>query len=367
MTQLFFNPVATHFGPGSLAELPRIVGKARVVVVAFPEARALGLIQQIEQLLGDQLAYVIEDVSPNPDVAQLAGMYQRFWQDEQACDIVVALGGGSAIDTAKALIVGTRSGQFEELLALLAEGKPFTPDRVKTLIAIPTTAGTGSEVTPWATIWDAAKQKKYSLHLDCTWPKAAIVDPDLMLSLPRSVTISTGLDALSHALESIWNINANPVSDTFAMSAINDILPCLPLLARDLGNPALRATMALAAMKAGLAFSNTKTALAHSISYEMTLRYGLPHGIACSFTLPLVLQMAWGQTPERDAVLQKVFDSDCQSAVTRLRNFLHLLDVRTEFADYGVAAPDALAMVQGAMQGARGKNFIGAKTISALP
>ena len=137
---------------------------------------------------------------------------------------MTAVGGGSAIDTAKALIVGTESGDFDELLALLATGKPFVPARHKQLIAAPTTAGTGSEVTPWATIWDSASLKKYSLHLDCTWPKVAIIDPQLMLTVPGGVTVSTGLDALSHALESIWNINANPVSDTFAISAIEDIL-----------------------------------------------------------------------------------------------------------------------------------------------
>ncbi len=117
-----------------------------------------------------------------------------------------------------------------------------------------------------------------------------------MLTVPASVTVSTGLDALSHALESIWNINANPLSDTFAISAIEDILECLPLLRSDLSNQELRSRMALAALKAGMAFSNTKTALAHSISYEMTLRFGLPHGIACSFTLPLVLGLAWATT-----------------------------------------------------------------------
>ena len=126
----------------------------------------------------------------------------------------------------------------------------------------------------------------------------ALIDPDLMLSVPAAVTVSTGLDALSHALESIWNHNANPISDTFAISAIEDILECLPRLEQDLGNRELRARMALAALKAGMAFSNTKTALAHSISYEMTLRHGLPHGIACSFTLPLVLGLAWGATPD---------------------------------------------------------------------
>lgn len=152
---------------------------------------------------------------------------------------------------------------------------------------------------------DAGQQKKYSLHLSCTWPSVALIDPELMLSVPGGVTVSTGLDALSHALESIWNHNANPLSDTFALSAIDDILDCLPRLQQDLGNRELRARMALAALKAGLAFSNTKTALAHSISYEMTLRHGLPHGIACSFTLPLVLGLAWGRDAGRDQILQK--------------------------------------------------------------
>src|SRR6218665_3941712 len=161
MTQRFFNPVATHFGPGSLAGLSHIVGAAKGVGVSFREPRDLGLIGKLEQLLRNRLAYVSEEVRPNPDVAQLAGLYQRFWQDERACDTVGALGGGSAIDTAKALSVG--AGEFEELLALLEDGKPFTPHRLKTLIAIPTTAGTGSEVTPWATIWDATKHKKIFL------------------------------------------------------------------------------------------------------------------------------------------------------------------------------------------------------------
>ncbi|AMP08086.1 iron-containing alcohol dehydrogenase family protein [Collimonas arenae] len=345
--------------------MPRILNGAKVVVVTFPEARSLGLLEKMESLLGKQLTDVIEDVRPNPDVAQLTDMYHRFWRDERACDTVVALGGGSAIDTAKALMVGTESGNFDELLALLADGRSFTPSRIKTLVAIPTTAGTGSEVTPWATIWDAEKHKKYSLHLDCTWPKAAIVDPELMLTLPREITISTGLDALSHALESIWNVNANPISDAFAIGAIHEIMAFLPPLVEELDNLALRSSMALAAMKAGLAFSNTKTALAHSISYEMTLRYGLPHGIACSFTLPLVLDMAWGARADRDAALQRAFNTDRQTAVSRLRDFLHQLGVRTEFLDYGVSEEEAREMLQHAMQGPRGKNFIGSTAVIA--
>lgn len=360
MRNAYHNPVSIHCGRGSLERLPAILAGRRVVVVTFPEARALGLVEHLEALLGDALVEVIDDVRPNPDVAHLCGLYNRFWQSDDPCDAIVAVGGGSAIDTAKALMVGTASRQFDELVGLLAGGRPFVPARVRPLIAVPTTAGTGSEVTPWATIWDAANQKKYSLHLDATWPEAAIVDPELMLSVPVATTVATGLDALSHALESIWNVNANVVSDTFAVSAVRDIFECLPALLGDLGNIELRERMAIAALKAGLAFSNTKTALAHSISYEMTLRHGLAHGIACSFTLPLVLDKAWARSPDRDCTLQQLFGPDRSAATSRLREFLQHLGVKTEFIDYGVAADEAEAMIARAMDGARGKNFIGA-------
>ena len=365
MSARFYNPVDTRFGWNSLVELASITEHQKVALVTFPEARGLGLIDRIQDLLGDRLVYIIEDVQPNPDVAQLRTAYEHFWQNAHDCHTVLAVGGGSAIDTAKVLIVGTESGRFDELLALLATGKPFVPARCKQLIAAPTTAGTGSEVTPWATIWDSASQQKYSLHLECTWPKVAIIDPQLMLTVPAAVTVSTGLDALSHALESIWNINANPISDTLALSAIEDILECLPRLHRDLSNKELRSRMALAALKAGLAFSNTKTALAHSISYEMTLRYGLAHGIACSFSLPLVLGLAWGRDQARDRTLQRIFGNDLHKAQDQLREFLHRLEVKTEFTDYGITALQAREMIDCAMQGARGNIFIGSQALCA--
>jgi phosphonate metabolism-associated iron-containing alcohol dehydrogenase len=359
MAKNYYNPVTMHVGAGSLDVLPQLVGERPVALITFPEARQLGLIDRLQRLLPNRISRVVDNVQPNPDVAWLSALYESFWKADD-CDLIIALGGGSAIDTAKALVPGTASQTFAELVDTLAEGKPFTPHRCKPLIAIPTTAGTGSEVTPWATIWDAARSRKYSLHLDCTWPEAAIVDAQLMLSLPRAVTISTGLDALSHALESIWNVNANPVSDALAVSAIEDIFACLPALAEDLKNLSLRTRMAEAALKAGMAFSNTKTALAHSISYEMTLSHGLPHGIACSFTLPLVLGLAWGRRADRDAVLQRVFGTDPEAAQRDLSGFLHGLGVKTEFAEHGVTDPERDRMIAHAMEGPRGKNFIGA-------
>lgn len=362
MVDTFYNPVSTYFGHGSLSKIKELTENETVTLVTFPEAESLGLIEKIQLLLGNRLVHIIDNVQPNPDVSHLKETYENFWRKFEHCDTVLAVGGGSSIDTAKALIVGTETHKFESLLDLLSTGHKFNPSSFKKLIAIPTTAGTGSEVTPWATIWDSEKQKKYSLHLDCTWPTVAIIDPELMLTVPKSITISTGLDALSHAFESIWNINANPISDTFAISAIEDILDCLPQLSNDLLNLELRSRMALAALKAGMAFSNTKTALAHSISYEMTLRHGLTHGIACSFTLPYVLGLAWGKNKSRDAILQHLLGENLEDAQSKLLNFLNSLNVKTEFSAYGVDESARAEMINYAMQGARGRNFIGATT-----
>jgi len=356
----YHNPVAIRVGAGAVTELPDILQGRRAVLVTFPEAEGLGLTARLRGMLGSALAAVVDRVTPNPDVAELASLYQEFWRDRADVPVVVAVGGGSTIDTAKALMVGTASGRFDDLVAVIASGKSVTPPRAKALIAVPTTAGTGSEVTPWATVWDRAAGRKYSLQLRETWPEAAIVDPELMLTLPASVTVHSALDALSHALEAIWNVNANPISDTFAVAAAREVMATLPALVDSPNDLELRRRMALAALRAGMAFSNTKTALAHSISYEMTLRFGLPHGIACSFTLPMVLERALGRDPDRDAVLAAIFDGDLPSAPRRLRAFIESVGVATEFGAYGVDEVDSRCMVADAMEGVRGKNFIGA-------
>jgi phosphonate metabolism-associated iron-containing alcohol dehydrogenase len=356
----YHNPVAVTFGSGALARLGSTLGARRTVLVAFPEAAALGHVDAIRRQIGSALVGVIDDIEPNPDVVHLAQLHERFWSAFRDCDAIVALGGGSTLDTAKALAVTPADNRFATLVAHLASGEKFIPARAKALVAIPTTAGTGSEVTPWATVWERATNRKHSLHLRETWPEAAIVDPALTSSAPRSITLQSGLDALSHSLEAIWNVNANPVSDTLAVSAARRMQRTLPRLVEHLSDAALREQASLAALEAGLAFSNTRTALAHSISYEMTLRHGVPHGIACSFTLPLVLERAIGRRPDRDAVLAQVFDVPLARAPEHLASWLSSLGVSTHFESYGVAADESQAMIEGALHGARGRNFIGA-------
>jgi phosphonate metabolism-associated iron-containing alcohol dehydrogenase len=362
MTWAFHNPVAIHAGAGALDRLPRLVGDRRVLLVAFPEAVALGLVDRVEALLGDHLAAIETDVRPNPDVAWLAPMYERSWRDGPDVQCVVALGGGSSIDCAKALLTETPSGRFDELLSHLTDPHA-TPlpagGRHRALIAVPTTAGTGSEVTPWATLWDAARASKHSLHLPWTWPEAAVVDPALMLSLPPAVTLASGLDALSHALESLWNVNRNPVSATFAVAAARSIVATLPALMGSPDRLDLREHLAVAALQAGLAFSNTRTALAHSLSYDITLAHGIAHGIACSFSLPRVMRLSFGRDPVLDQQLMSIFDAATpDAAVDALSAFLETLGVSTDPRRYGIAPGEWDERVDRALRGPRGRNFI---------
>lgn len=353
------NPVAIHAGAASLELLPQLLRGRSCLLVTFPEAAALGLVERVRSLLGPQLRGIVSDIAPNPDVRWLAPLYERIHAEHASVECIVALGGGSAIDTAKTLQCHVASGRFSDLLDALHSGTILPAGGHKALIAVPTTAGTGSEVTPWATVWDQEHNRKYSLHQPWTWPEAAVIDPSLMQSLPAGVTLASGLDALSHAMESLWNVHRNPVSEALAVAAARAIVRTLPGLMRDLGSASLRADMAHAALLAGLAFSNTRTALAHSLSYDITLRFGVAHGIACSFTLPLVLEMALGADSATDAALLAIFDARTGGeAADRLRAFLQELGVSTDPAHYGLTPQEWEPMVQSAARGPRGRNFI---------
>ena len=159
----YHNPVAITFGRGMLARLPSVIGDRKAVLVTFPEAEGFGLTQRIRDLLGDRLVAVEPATVPNPDVASLTGMYERFWKDHGDADVVLGVGGGSALDTAKALMVGTPSGQFAELVQLLATGKPFTPARVKPLVMVPPRRARGARSRPGRRCGIARRARRRSI------------------------------------------------------------------------------------------------------------------------------------------------------------------------------------------------------------
>jgi len=236
---------------------------------------------------------IVDTVGPNPELDDLQETAQR--SQETYVDVIVAVGGGSVIDTAKAVgtILATtrRTGEaFFLRKHLESDGSALNGTGIP-VVAVPTTAGTGSEVTPFATVWDSVNRRKYSLTGLQLFPEVALLDPLLSTSLPRDITITSGLDAISHAFEAIWNRNATPMTTLYATQALKLAMPVLERVICDPDNVCLRAEMLQASMLAGLAISNTKTALAHSMSYPITMHYGVPHGLACSFTLPAILRL----------------------------------------------------------------------------
>lgn len=352
----YHNPVKIQFGAGCFDNLHSIIAGRRYCVVTYPEPYFSSLIDKLEKRAGKPVM-VIRDVAPNPDFVLLGEQASRFSALSSSPEVFVALGGGSVIDTAK--VLASCGDDFERVRTYLiaksgADALSQTP-----IIAVPTTSGTGSEVTCWGTVWDSASQKKYSLARAALYPTHALVDPTLMLGKPRDLTISTGLDALSHALESLWNVSANPVSAACAVSAATEILAVLPNLADDLASLDLRTRMARAALMSGMAFSNTKTAIAHSISYPITLRHNVPHGIACSFTLPIVLASVADDAGLCGASLRQIFGEDLSAAPQRLAVFLDSLGVSSKPLDHGVSPSEWNSLVDAAFDGERGMNFIG--------
>lgn len=286
----FYNPVKIYVGRGSRAQLVAQLKEKKLLIVTTQRGR-----QQfsddliLKPLFHSNTIAWMDSVKENPGLTDLQAEINRLQSLE--VDAIVAFGGGSSIDAAKAMRIGLAL-KGQHTLAELLEN-PVLHQNVKQvpLFALPTTAGTGSEVTPFATIWHHEIQKKFSLAGDSVFPAVAIVDAELTDDLPVSVTISTGLDAINQAAESVWNKNANSITLAFAARALKLGLNALPLLAKEQGNKLAREEIAEASMLAGLAISHTRTALCHSISYPLTAHFGIPHGLACAFTMPEVCKL----------------------------------------------------------------------------
>ncbi len=286
MTARYFNPVQVIAGPGALDRLGALVPAAsRVLVVTTAGASKRGLTAQTQAALTHCQVSVHDAVTPNPE---LADMERLAAQHKLAMPThIVGLGGGSALDAAKILSAALLDARL--LGDVLRGGGAW--NAALPVIAIPTTAGTGSEVTPFATVWDHQDNRKYSVAGDAVYPQTALLDPRLLLSLPADQTLFTGLDTISHALESLWNRNRSPISAAHAMQALALAVDALPASLARPGDVDARGAMQYASCLAGLAICQTRTAIAHSISYPVTLHFGVPHGLACSFTLTRLLEL----------------------------------------------------------------------------
>lgn len=285
----FYNPVAIRFGSGCLVGQGAALPKGKALIVTTGGAVRRGTVERLLHDFGAPAEYEIEEgVTPNPEVGDLEQMRNRYYGEP--ISYIVALGGGSVMDSSKVLSVLLRCPRDFDLRGQLKGLIPM-PDVIPVPVyAIPTTAGTGAEVTPFATVWSAKEGKKFSFASPCLYPVAAWLDPRLTHSLSEDVTISTGLDALSQALESIWNRNANAYTRMLGGHAARLSFGALSQLSPFDPSTTHRQHLMEASLFAGLAISQTRTALCHSMSYPITARFGLAHGYACSFMLPAVLR-----------------------------------------------------------------------------
>ena len=354
----FENPVTVDYGIGVFDKVKEVLGGRSYALVTYPDAPFQDLSRQLIQGAGVPLL-IVNDVLANPDVDLLEKQCRRFRPLGKTVEAIVALGGGSVIDSAKVFSVA--GGDFGRVASCLVDGKGHKAFAKTPIIAVPTTAGTGSEVTCWATIWNKARGKKYSLELPSLFPERALVDPMLTVENPMCLTVSTALDSLSHALESIWNKNSNPVSLRLSVASAKLILENLPRLLGDLQNIKLRKIQAEASLLAGLAFSNTKTALAHNLSYPITLKWGVPHGVACSFSLPIILRSVQGIGGDREQALADIFGADFEKGALWLMRFLNRIGIGCTFSAQGVPKRSVGPIVDAAFSGPRGQNFVGTK------
>lgn len=280
-------PVRIVFEHGAFDRVAEHCQADRVVLVTTPGFRRRGHADRVAAAMGSKLVAVLDDVAPNPDISRIDAQCTNTRPKRP--EMLVAMGGGSAMDTVKALARLLPQPPDHSLTAHFRDGRAFEPVPALPIATIPTTAGTGAEVTPFATVWDFERYRKHSVFGQDLFPRHALVDPRLTLGLPEDVTIASGLDAISHAFESIWNNAATPVSIGFATRSLQLALPVLAQLNTRPSDPQARNDMMQASLLAGMAISQTRTALAHSISYPLTAIYGVPHGLACSFTLPALL------------------------------------------------------------------------------
>ena len=278
-------PRIMRVGSGASLELPDLLkqlGLSRPFVMTDPVMVELGKIEPLLSALTEHgFDYrLFSDTVAEPNVASILLALENLQQG--ACDCLVAFGGGSPIDSAKAVsVLASRGGQIADYKAPHLEDRPALP-----IIAIPTTAGTGSEATRFTVITDEEHDEKMLCMGLAYLPTAALIDYELTLTKPRRLTADTGIDALTHALEAYVSKRANPLSNLFALEALRLIAPNLRKVWVDGMNREAREAIMLGATYAGIAFSNSSVALVHGMSRPVGAHFHVPHGLSNAMLLP---------------------------------------------------------------------------------
>ncbi|MGB4643714.1 MAG: iron-containing alcohol dehydrogenase [Dethiobacteria bacterium] len=283
---IYYNPTKIIFGEGSIKEIGievEVLGGTRAVVVTDRGVVEAGLAGEVEEALGRKYVGTFDGAVQDSGF-HIVNEGAKFAR-EAGADTIVSVGGGSSIDTAKGIsILLKEGGQMQDYSGFQLLSRPQTPH-----IAVPTTAGTGSEATYAAVVKDWENNEKILFCDNHIIPRVAILDPLLTAGLPPPLTASTGIDALTHAIEALHALQAEPIADAMALQAIRLITAYLPRCVANGDDLFARGQQQIAALMAGVAFSNAQLGLVHAMAHSLGALFNVPHGLANSLLLPHVM------------------------------------------------------------------------------
>ena len=289
MANRFVSNAISYHGKGAILEIPAIVaakGFKKAFVASDPDLVKFGVTKKVTDILDKEgMAYEIySDIKPNPTIENVKNGVEAY--KASGADYMIAIGGGSSMDTAKAIGIIINNPEFADVRSL--EGVAPTKNRTVYTIAVPTTAGTAAEATINYVITDVERKRKFVCVDVNDIPDIAVVDPDMMSTMPKGLTAATGMDALTHAIEGYTTKAAWDLPDCLNLEAIRLIAKSLRGAVNN--DPEGREGMALGQFVTGMAFSNVGLGIAHSVAHTLGAVYDTPHGVACAMMLPIVME-----------------------------------------------------------------------------
>lgn len=359
MSQRFILNEVSYFGVGCRKELPAAMqrlGLKKALVCSDKGLIKVGTTAMVTDVLTEAgIPFEIySEIKPNPTVTNVKQGVEAF--KASGADCLVAIGGGSSMDTAKAIGIVVNNPEFADVVSL--EGCAPTKNKTVPIIALPTTAGTGAEVTINYVIIDEAKQKKMVCVDPNDIPAVAIVDPELMYSLPKGLTAATGMDALTHAIEGYITKGAWVMSDMYELQAIKMIAENLPLAVEEPRNPVGREGMALAQYIAAQAFSNVGLGLVHGMAHPMGSLFDVPHGVANALLLPTIMEFNKPCCIKKFGVIAQTmgvdttgmtYDEAAQAAVDAVKALSIRVGIPQHMSELGIKASDIDALADQAL------------------
>jgi len=331
----YHNPTAIEFGWGSLARLPELVksvGGTRALVVGDPGVVKAGLVERVVGVLGGMPVTIFTDIESDPDARSVDAGVQLAKSKE--CDVIIGVGGGSAMDVAKVIgVMLTNPGNIRDYAGMGKIGKPGVP-----VIAIPTTSGTGSELTIWSVLSEKEKKQKFGVGSVLNCARIALLDPELTMSLPPAITAATGIDALTHALESYVSTATQPISEAMSVQSMTLIARSLRLAVAQPGNKQARSDMLLASTLAAMAFNSTRLGLVHAYAMPLGSRFHIPHGLANAIMLPVVMRFNLPGNLDKFARIAEIFGEPIAGLSLRDAAERSVVAIESLKADVGITA-----------------------------